>query len=840
MFKNDKFSDEAQLIMNLSEYKLSGIFKKELELHHLLSGILAAYDTGAQKILSAEISDEEALLKESAKITRSDCEYDGTIYYSEKVNEMTRELVESCTQDEDKVSDLMILEYLLKSEDVKLSKIFDIFSVKKSNLLSLIEEQKKNKESTVRERKSLIDSMKELMFSGNDAYFANGEEDYEDEEYSGFSDKNTAKMYGVDLTQKAEENKLDPVYCRDDIIEKMQAVLLRKKKNNPVLIGEPGVGKTAIVERLAVLINEKKVDEGLIGKKIISIDMASMVAGTKYRGEFEERIKSVLDSFAKEKDSIVFIDELHNIVGAGSAESSLDASNILKPYLASGDIQFIGASTINEYRKYIEKDSALERRFHTISVEEPSDEDCIKIIKKIRPVYEKFHGIRINDDAVDAAVSLSRRYINDRFLPDKAIDLIDEAQAQKRLSLNAQNYSDKGLLQKMDERMKDLFDEDGEFNAKKESINDIIDIKLQMKEKKREFKEKLISEEGFISEQDIAKCVSVKTGIPLEKIKEKEKNRLLELEKNLEKNVIGQKEAVSALARAVRRSRAGISDPNRPIGTFLFVGPTGVGKTYLCKCLAKELFNDENAIIRIDMSEYMEKQSVSKFLGSPPGYVGYEEGGQLTEAIRRKPFSIVLFDEVEKAHPDVYDAMLQIFDDGRLTDAKGRVVNFKNSIIVMTSNIGSMRFKKQNVPGFRSDMEEKVKEREKMKQMIDEEIKKFFKPEFLNRVDETVLFNYLGEEEIDKIVNIMKDELIEKLRKKNIEAKVDESVLYEVKKRGYNREYGARPLKRAFKNVVEDDLSSEILKRDLKDGDKISLFYDGKLIVKENEKEISV
>lgn len=639
--------------------------------------------------------------------------------------------------------------------------------------------------------------------------------------------------YGKNLTLVASQNKIDPVIGREKEIERAIQILSRRTKNNPVFIGDPGVGKTSVAEGLAANIASGNVPDNLIGKVLYTLDMGSMLAGAKYRGEFEDRIKQVVDEVVKNGNIILFIDELHTIIGAGSTgESTIDASNILKPVLSRGDIQIIGATTIDEYRKHIEKDSALERRFQPVLITEPTKEETIKILEGLREKYESHHNVKITDEAIVAAVDLSIRYITDRFLPDKAIDLIDESASRVRLrEINSQKNilnSEKYILSKEinDELNRDI-GKNLDLDISTKSSQGIVNIEIPKK-----------SYIGIVDKEIIAEVVELWTGVPVNKIVEEEAERLLNLEEILHGRVVGQDQAVKSISRAIRRSRAGLKDPKRPIGSFLFLGPTGVGKTELCKALAEVQFGDENQIIRIDMSEYMEKHAVSKLIGSPPGYVGYNEGGQLTEKVRRNPYSVVLFDEIEKAHDDVFNILLQILDDGRLTDSKGRMVDFKNTILIMTSNVGATKINKKNhqVLGFgtNKDKEEETKDQyDKMKESIMGELKQKFKPEFLNRIDDIIVFHPLEEYHIYEIVKLMTREVIERLKSLNIDLKMSEEAVKLIAQEGMDLEYGARPLKRAIQKELEDTLSEAILKGDIKKGSSVvAEIEDNKIVYK--------
>ena len=623
----------------------------------------------------------------------------------------------------------------------------------------------------------------------------------------------TLNQYGVDLTKQAKEGKLDPVIGRKDEIQRVIQILSRRTKNNPCLIGEPGVGKTAVAEGLAEKIVAGDVPEILKNKRVVSLDMASMVAGAKYRGDFEERIKKALKEVQKAGDVIIFIDEIHTIVGAGSAEGAVDAANILKPLLARGEIQLIGATTLKEYRKYIEKDAALERRFSPVTVNEPTEEETIKILKGLRDKYEAHHNVKITDEAIKSAVELSTRYINDRFLPDKAIDLIDEAASKVRMKSYTEPESFKTIkdeIEKLDKEKEEAIRvQDFEKAAKiRDKENN---KKKELEIAKKDWENKNSKKVSTLKEEDIANVIAIWTGIPVTKVSQSENDKLKNLEENLHKRVIGQDEAVSAVAKAIKRSRMGLKDPNKPIGSFLFLGPTGVGKTELSKALAENLFGSEDSLIRIDMSEFMESHSVAKLIGSPPGYVGYDEAGQLTEKIRRKPYSVILFDEIEKAHPDVMNMLLQILDDGRLTDSQGRTVNFKNTVIIMTSNIGAKLITDRKTLGFVNQEDNEEKEYEGIKKNVMEELKKEFKPEFLNRIDEIIVFHKLEDKEIRQIINIMLKNVAKLLEKQGIKLEVDEKAKDLIAKKGTDKSYGARPLKRAIQTMVEDKIAEAML-----------------------------
>ncbi|MBM7684282.1 ATP-dependent Clp protease ATP-binding subunit [Defluviitalea raffinosedens] len=638
----------------------------------------------------------------------------------------------------------------------------------------------------------------------------------------------TLDQFSRDLTVMASEQKFDPIIGRDKEIERVIQVLSRRTKNNPCLVGEPGVGKTAIAEGLAQKIVEGNIPEILKDKRVVSLDLSAMVAGSKYRGEFEERIKKALDEIRAAGNVILFIDELHTIIGAGAAEGAIDASNILKPSLARGEIQVIGATTLDEYRKHIEKDAALERRFQPIKVEQPTEEEAIEILKGLRDKYEAHHQVHITDESIVAAVKLSNRYITDRFLPDKAIDLIDEAASRVRLRTFTAPPNVKELEKKLEELEKEKesaikteeFEKAGEIKKKQNEIRQLLE------QEKDEWQTRHTKSSQVVTEEEIADIVSSWTGIPVKKLAEEESERLKNMEEILHKRVVGQKQAVEAVSRAIRRGRVGLKDPKRPIGSFLFLGPTGVGKTELTKALAEALFGDENAMIRIDMSEYMEKHSVSKLIGSPPGYVGYDEGGQLSEKVRRKPYSVILFDEIEKAHPDVFNILLQVLDDGHITDSQGRRVDFKNTVVIMTSNIGARNIINPKRLGFTST-DDQAKNYEDMKKNVMDEVKRLFRPEFINRIDEMIVFHPLAEEDIKEIVSIMVNQLAKRIKENmGITIEISDAAKEYLAKEGFDQAYGARPLRRAIQSKIEDRLAEEILEGKIKEGDHVRIEFE--------------
>lgn len=651
-----------------------------------------------------------------------------------------------------------------------------------------------------------------------------------------FMQPKSIESFTVDITQEAKENKLDPVIGREKEIQRVIQILCRRLKNNPVLIGEPGVGKTAIVEGLAQRIAKGQVPSQIVNKKLIMLDVALLVAGTMYRGQFEDRLKKVLDELLKRGDTILFIDEFHTIVGAGAAEGALDMSNIIKPSLAKGQLRLIGATTLDEYRKFIEKDPALERRLQKVTVDEPNQEETVEILKGIRPNYEAHHKVKISDEALRSSVELSSRYIADRFLPDKAIDLIDEAAAAWQIKHDNQDFGKITQLNKQLTQVKSQKEKEVE-NENFEKAANFRNMELRLKEEIEVLKknQKVVPEnkKDEIGREEIARVLSLWTNVPVESLETSEKEKYLFLEKTLKKSIIGQDEAISQISSAIKRSKTGISDPNRPIGSFIFLGPTGVGKTELAKVLAQELFGSRESIIKIDMSEFMERHNVSRLIGAPPGYVGFEDAGRLTEKIRQKPYSIVLFDEIEKAHPEVFNILLQILEDGELTDAKGRRVNFKNTIVIMTSNIGINRLNQQAQIGFskkRSEQKTLLKDYDNLKNTIIKELKESFRPELLNRIDKIIVFNPLSNSEIESIAKLQLDKLNDRIKKEGIEIKFSDELVKYIAKYGYDPIYGARPLRRVISDLIEDPLSTQILSGKFKKKDRISLKLKDKKI----------
>ena len=808
MFKFEGFSRSANEALNLAVKSAQEMGHTFVGSEHLLLGLLGAEDCAARELLEEagvyEESAAEKILEMTGRGIPTVLSFDDFTLRSKRILQLAASAARGLG------SSVVGTEHLLMA-------IFqerDNYAVKVIEMLDGdIEEIADRLSDIIRASQKGSNTDDEDFF---DAPGVGSHEEHGDKPVKGL------EKYGRDLTAAAKKSEIDPVIGRQTEIERVIQILTRRTKNNPCLIGEPGVGKTAVAEGIALKIASGDVPENLKDKRLFSLDLTSMVAGSKYRGDFEERITGVIDEVKKSKNIILFIDEIHTIIGAGSAEGATDAANILKPSLAKGEFQVIGATTINEYRKYIEKDSALERRFQPVTVGEPTIEETVKILEGLRPLYENHHGVKITDEAISAAANLSARYIADRFLPDKAIDLIDEASSRVKL----QNFTappeiqelEKSLASNQDELKKAVDSQEFERCAK---------IRDEMKEQRKEidrlkcqWEEKSLHREKQVVQSDIADVVAQWTGIPVVELTKEEGERMLRLEEELHRRVIGQNEAVTAVAKAIRRGRAGIKDPKRPTGSFIFCGPTGVGKTELCKALAEAVFGDENAVIRLDMSEYMEKHSVSKIVGSPPGYVGFDEGGQLCEKVRRKPYSVILFDEIEKAHPDVFNILLQILDDGRLTDSQGRTVDFKNTVIIMTSNIGARNIVSEAKKlGFGEQTE--TSSQKDIKNLVMGELKNAFRPEFLNRVDDIIVFNKLDREDILLIAEKMLDELKKRVAKLEMAVEFTPDAVKAVADEGFDPIYGARPLKRIIVSQVEDPLSELIIKGEFEKGNKI-------------------
>ena len=809
-----KFTNSAQNAIEFANEIAIELGHKYLGTEHILYG-LTKEETGiAKKVLELQgVNSENVLEKIEDLIGEDEDKLDATFGFTPR----TKRVIENAFREAKKLgSDYIGTEHLLlglmREGDSVATRILVELNVEPTKLFN--------------ELNKVIENENEQ--NGN----TNRKSNYNNGSYNSTP---TLNQFGTDLTKSAKEGKLDPVIGRSEEIERVIQILSRRTKNNPCLIGEPGVGKTAVVEGLAQKIIAGDVPDLLKNKRLVSMDISGMVAGAKYRGDFEERIKKSLNEVKKAGDVILFIDEIHTIVGAGAAEGAIDAANILKPLLARGEIQLIGATTINEYRKYIEQDSALERRFSPVDLAEPSKEDTVNILKGIRDKYEAHHNVKITDEAIKAAVDLSVRYVNDRFLPDKAIDLIDEAASRIKIK----TYSEPKTIKELEEKVEKLGKEKEElvqvqkFEKAAKLRDEIKTLKEELEEQKSKWQNKKTKSITMLTEENIAEVISSWTGIPTKKITQDENKKLKKLEEELHKRVVGQEEAVEAVSKAIRRSRVGLKDPKRPIGSFLFLGPTGVGKTELSKALAECLFGNEDAMIRVDMSEFMEGHSTAKLIGAPPGYVGFDEGGQLTEKIRRKPYSVILFDEIEKAHPDVMNILLQILDDGRLTDSQGRTVDFKNTVIIMTSNIGARLITDKKSLGFSENKENDNKEYENTKKEVMAELKKEFRPEFLNRIDETIVFHKLTDTEIDKIIDLMLKEVERRMKEQGIELKIEKSVKKLVTEKGIDKSYGARPLRRTIQNIVEDSLAEYILDGKIKAGEEVKIAAkDGKIIVK--------
>ena len=804
-----EYTEQAQEVLAVMEETAHQMKFSYIGTEHLLYGMLSCPWVTAWKILAENGADESFVLKYLEQ--NSGTKKIKTLVYSDKLNTLLEQAEKEADRlRNEKIGTEHILLAILKSEDTLAIKLLNSMAV---NL-----------------KKTFVDTLVALGMDMTQAKRELGAlSNPKNKKKSSFP---TLEQYSRDLTEAAREDRLDPVVGRNAEVERVMQILCRRMKNQPCLVGEPGVGKTAVVEGLAQMIASGTVPEILADKRILSLDLSGMVAGSKYRGEFEERIKRVIAEVRAAGNVILFVDELHTLIGAGGAEGAMDASNILKPALSRGEVQMIGATTRTEYRKYIEKDAALERRFQPVYVEEPTREETIAILQGLRSKYEEHHGVTISDDALEAATDYAIRYINDRFLPDKAIDLIDEAASRKKLGIFAGNKTAKKAEEtrhNLEEALEAALAE-GDIEAAQALKKDLDKTDKKIEKTKHNMREKE-QEQMLVTEEDVADVVSVWTKIPVSKITQTESQRLLKLEEILHKRVVGQNEAVETVAKAIRRGRVGLKDPKRPIGSFLFLGPTGVGKTELSKALAEAMFGNENAIIRVDMSEYMEKHSVSKMIGSPPGYVGFEEGGQLSEQVRKNPYSVILFDEIEKAHPDVFNVLLQVLDDGRITDSQGRTVDFKNTIIIMTSNAGAQRIVDPKKLGF-SNVENAESEHKDMKNNVMEEIKRMFKPEFLNRIDDIIVFRALSKEDVKGIAALMLKELKNRLAKQmDITLTYGDTVKNFIFEKGYDKKYGARPLKRAIQNNIEDSLAEEILSGKIQASDKVSMtVVDGKVV----------
>ncbi len=804
-----EYTEQAQEVLAVMEETAYQMKFSYIGTEHLLYGMLSCPWVTAWKILAENGADESFVLKYLEQ--NSGTKKIKTLVYSDKLNTLLEQAEKEADRlRNEKIGTEHILLAILKSEDTLAIKLLNSMAV---NL-----------------KKTFVDTLVALGMDMTQAKRELGA--FSNPKNKKKSSYPTMEQYSRDLTEAAREDRLDPVVGRNAEVERVMQILCRRMKNNPCLVGEPGVGKTAVVEGLAQMIASGTVPEILADKRILSLDLSGMVAGSKYRGEFEERIKRVIAEVRAAGNVILFVDELHTLIGAGGAEGAMDASNILKPALSRGEVQMIGATTRTEYRKYIEKDAALERRFQPVYVEEPTREETIAILQGLRSKYEEHHGVAISDDALEAATDYAIRYINDRFLPDKAIDLIDEAASRKKLCIFAGNKTAKKAEEtrhNLEEALETALAE-GDIEAAQALKKDLDKTDKKIEKTKHNMREKE-QEHMLVTEEDVADVVSVWTKIPVSKITQTESQRLLKLEEILHKRVVGQNEAVETVAKAIRRGRVGLKDPKRPIGSFLFLGPTGVGKTELSKALAEAMFGNENAIIRVDMSEYMEKHSVSKMIGSPPGYVGFEEGGQLSEQVRKNPYSVILFDEIEKAHPDVFNVLLQVLDDGRITDSQGRTVDFKNTIIIMTSNAGAQRIVDPKKLGF-SNVENAESEHKDMKNNVMEEVKRMFKPEFLNRIDDIIVFRALSKEDVKGIAALMLKELKNRLAKQmDITLTYGDTVKNFIFEKGYDKKYGARPLKRAIQNNIEDSLAEEILSGKIQASDKVSMtVVDGKVV----------
>ncbi len=791
-------SDKMMEIMQRASDNLRMRRQNLLRPEHVLMAMLEDSDNEVVKLLKELKVDVALLLSELEEATRG---YHGVYYGEADEIYMSKELArtlevarrESLKFGEKKIGPLHFFLALLLETGTQLHNILRRFGL---------------------DYEKVLQKVKEMQDSGE------------------LGEESALAKYTVDLTKLAKEGKLMPVIGREKELQRVIEILSRKTKNNPVLVGDPGVGKTAIVEGLAQKIVKGEVPDELKGKRVLMLDMGRLLAGSKFRGEFEERLKAVIDEIKKLGDKVIlFIDELHTIVGAGAAEGAMDAANLLKPALARGELRAIGATTVEEYRKYIEKDKALARRFQPVYVEEPTVEETIEILKGLRPVYEEHHKVKITDDAIEAAAKLSARYITDRFLPDKAIDLIDEAASKVRLSRQFKDPRVAAMekeIEELEEEIDDLTIK-GQYKEAAEKKQKLLKVRKEYEDLKKELG---VKESDVVDEEAIAKVVESWTGIPASKMVQSEREKLLKLEELIHQRIVDQEEAVRVVADVVRKARAGIKDPKRPIGTFLFLGPTGVGKTELAKALAEVLFGSEDAMIRIDMSEYMEKHSVSRLIGAPPGYVGYEEGGQLTEAVRRRPYSVILLDEVEKAHPEVFNVLLQVFDDGRLTDGKGNTVDFRNTLIIMTSNIASDTILRNL---------ERGKDFEEIEQLVREELKRYFRPEFINRIDSVVIFKPLKKEHVKQIVDLMIKRLEERLKDKRLKLQISDKAKEYLANKGYDPAFGARPLRRVIEKEVETPLATKLIAGEIEEGDTVLIdVEDGKIVIKKASKDAMI
>ncbi|MBR3529302.1 MAG: ATP-dependent Clp protease ATP-binding subunit [Bacteroidales bacterium] len=824
-----KLSKNSKKVIADSRDEAIRLKNGHIGVEHLFLGIIRESDCSAYKMLTSMGVDmvamksriESAIGQQQSNITFTEESMIPMLKQTEKVLRLA--YLESTKMKEGEISTIhLVLAILMESENVA-ARLLEREGVNYSKFSTSVRSQRGDSDV---ERRNTDDyeARFEMGDEEEDDYpYANPDEPSRSEGSSKNSKTPALENFGRDLTKAAEEGRLDPIVGRTRELERIAQILSRRKKNNPVLIGEPGVGKSAIAEGLAQRIVEGRVPRTLYNKRVISLDLASLVAGTKYRGQFEERMKAILSELERNHNIIIFIDEIHTIVGAGSASGSLDASNMFKPALARGEIQCIGATTLDEYRQYIEKDGALERRFQKVLVEAATAEETFEILSNIRDKYEDHHGVKYSDDALKACISLTERYVSDRLLPDKAIDAMDEAGARVRIA-NVRVPQD---IIDMEQRIADVVKQKKEVLARK-SYNEAAalrdqerDLTAQLEEMRRQHEAEERDNRVSVTENDVAEVVAMMTGVPVQRIAQNEGTRLLRMEDELQGSVVGQDNAIRKICKAIRRNRAGLKDPNKPIGTFIFLGPTGVGKTYLTKVLAKYLFDSEQSMIRIDMSEYMEKFAVSRLIGAPPGYVGYEEGGQLTEKVRRKPYSIILLDEIEKAHPDVFNVLLQVLDDGQLTDGLGRKVDFKNTIIIMTSNIGSRQLKDFGTGVGFSTTAREAERGEMERDVIEKALKKSFAPEFLNRIDDIIYFNSLQREDIHKIIDIELKGLFKRIRTMGYEISIDDSAKDYLVKKGWDAQYGARPLKRAIQRYIEDELAEEIIKADILAGDTI-------------------